>query len=168
MLENVQLAMFEETSSLDATTRYGGEDFVAAFLSVEDFEIARTFVGGFERWPSYDDFALDANGMVMGMAMAGKSSFLLTISLDAFKDWLRDSGESPTLDALNNFAQTLHDFRSAPSSKFTVPPAAHSETALDHYGEWLEALQSLDSLRLWELPPGPETYAELLLECWSS
>ena len=107
----------------------------------------------------------------MGMAMAGKASYLLPISLTAFVGWLNYSGEQPTLSALDAFAYAIHSFRRARAEGVPAPAATLTEIGLptlEHYESWLDTLGSLDSLQLWASLPGPETYAELLLESWSA
>jgi hypothetical protein len=155
------------------------DGLVLADLDRRDFARARAIIDGFDRWPSFDDFACERDGLYIGLACAGCEAQLAPVSLRAFESWILHSGMSATVQALDEFAARVHAFRRAPALPveglcavdwkrgdrdigprdgcFRIPIAAVL------YQEWLGTLSRLD---FFTQSASIDIYARMLVEFW--
>jgi len=163
-----------------ASAPFVARERVLAVLDQDDFARARSIIDGFERWPSFDDYVCERDGLYIGMSCAGHDAQLLSISIRSFERWILHSGVSPSIQALDQFAARILAFRLQPSLPVEAIPTAEWKSsgedigprdgrftipiALALYQEWLGTLAHID---IFTQLPSADIYARILMESWA-
>src|SRR5277367_328181 len=167
-------------SAPETSAPFVARERVLAVLNEDDFARARSIIDGFERWPSFDDYVCERDGLYIGMSCAGHDAQLASISIRSFERWILHSGVAASIQELDEFAARVHAFRLHPNlpiegipavdwkssgreirpreGRFTIPIA---ETL---YEEWLRTLSHLD---IFTQAPSVDLYARILIESWA-
>ena len=75
-----------------------------ALFSHQDFKRARRLMPELESYSDYDDWLDCRHGRMMGLAMAGVETTLVSVTLADFHRWCVERGQPPTEAALDAFA----------------------------------------------------------------
>jgi hypothetical protein len=75
-----------------------------ALLSHQDFRLARQLMPELESYAHYDDWLDCRHGLMMGLAMAGVETSLVSVTLADFHRWCVEHDQLPTEEALDAFA----------------------------------------------------------------
>ena len=82
-----------------------------ALVNRADFLRAKELVENFDQWEAFEDYLDDREGLWMGLAFAGLSVPLASISLDPFLAWCGTNGEPATAERLDEFATLTQALR---------------------------------------------------------
>ena len=156
------------------------EEVVLADLDERDFARARTFIEGFDRWVSFDDFVCERDGLHIGLSSGGQKVHLAAVSVRAFEQWTAHSGIMPSVQALDEFAARVRAFRLDPDLPVeSLPTANWSRGGREHgprdgcftipiapllYSSWVK---SLGRLGIFLPSPSIDAYARILIESWA-
>jgi hypothetical protein len=155
-------------------------EVVLAVLEGRDFARAQSFVAGFDRWRSFQDFVCERDGILIGLSTAGQQVHSAPVSIYAFEQWTLHSAMPASLQSLDDFAARIRAFRLNPNlpvkslttvewrrevretgangGRFTIPIAPPL------YRDWLRSLARLKGL----VPtPSVDVYAQILVETWA-
>lgn len=75
-----------------------------ALFSHQDFKLARPLMPELEAYADYDDWLDCRHGRMMGLAMAGVETSLVSVTLADFHRWCVEHEHVPTEEALDAFA----------------------------------------------------------------
>ena len=75
-----------------------------ALFSHQDFRLARAIMPEFEAYSDYDDWLDSRYGRMMGLAMAGVETSLVSVTLADFLPWCAERDQLPTEEGLDAFA----------------------------------------------------------------
>ena len=75
-----------------------------ALFSHQDFRLARQSMPELEAYSDYDDWLDCRYGRMMGLAMAGVETSLVSVTLADFHRWRLEHDQPPTEEALDAFA----------------------------------------------------------------
>ena len=155
------------------------EVVVLAVLEHRDFDRARTFIEGFDRWDSLDDFICERDGLHIGLSSGGLQVHLAAVSIRAFEQWTAHSGITPSVQALDEFAARVRAFRLNPELPVESSPTADwSGGGREHvprggrftipiapllYSSWRD---SLGRLGIFFPSPSVDAYARILIDSW--
>ena len=141
-------------------------------LNCDDFIRAKELLENFDQWEAFQDYLDDREGLRMGLAFAGRSIQIASVSLDSFLAWCRATGERATAERLDEFASLTEAVRRAryievhPRLERQGNDGHHREpfisvpVDLQAYEAWVACLQECSSSALLE------AYARFIVEAW--
>jgi hypothetical protein len=77
---------------------------VFAWLDARDVERARRWGAAFSIWASYDDFVAERDARFLGYGFAGVTARFFAVTFRNFEQWLRLTGATAEVEALDAFA----------------------------------------------------------------
>ncbi len=77
---------------------------VIATISEAEFPEFSWCVGELQSWPSYDDFAMERDGYLLGLSWAGQDVVQVEVPLRSFMRWVELTGSQCSLESLDDFA----------------------------------------------------------------
>src|SRR5580658_1028788 len=129
------------------------EEVVLAVLDGRDFARAQSFVGGFDRWSSFEDFVCERDGLHIGLSTGGQQVHLAPVSIYAFEQWTLHSGMPASLRSLDDFAARIRAFRLNPELPIKSLPTF----------EWKDEVQEMGPEGgLFTIPIAPPLYRDWL------